>query len=231
MGEVLFPCVVRKVTNPVLVIAPVFADNAWETIVKACQKNKVPDSWAVGDQKLLSINGSDYAIDIIGKNHDAYADGSGLAPLTFQLHDCYGITYRLQATTSNIGGWEGCEFRVKEVPSLIEVLPEVVRAGLRAVAKHTGGGSTNSQGSTTADKLFLLSEAEIFGPGGSEGVQYAYYAEGGSKIKTLNDTAINWWERSPNRYNASSFGVVRETGVHSVNSADDKNGIAFAFCF
>ena len=67
---------------------PVFAKNTWEKIIKACQDNEVPETWVVGSQKAMTINGVDYLIDIIGKNHDTYATG-GKAPLTFQMHDTY----------------------------------------------------------------------------------------------------------------------------------------------
>ena len=70
---------------------PVFANNTWEQIIAACHNNEVPDTWKVADQKPMTIDGSDYLIDIIGKNHDDYADGSGKAPMTFQLHDCYKL--------------------------------------------------------------------------------------------------------------------------------------------
>ena len=65
----------------------VFANNTWKQIIEACHNNAVPDTWNVADQKPMTINGVDYQIDIIGKNHDTYASG-GKAPLTFQLHDC-----------------------------------------------------------------------------------------------------------------------------------------------
>lgn len=68
-----------------------FADNTWEQIISVCQKGIVPLSWKVGDQKAMTIGGTDYLIDIIGINHDDYSDGSGKATFTFQLHDC-GMT-------------------------------------------------------------------------------------------------------------------------------------------
>ena len=75
---------------PALVLDPVFANNDWATIIAACQRKQVPETWAVGDQKEMTI-GQPYMIDIIGKDHDTYADGSGTAPLTLQMHDCYTI--------------------------------------------------------------------------------------------------------------------------------------------
>lgn len=83
---------------------PVFANNTWEQIIEACHNNEVPDTWKVADQKPMTINGVDYQIDIIGKNHDDYSDGSGKAPLTFQLHDCYGEIKNMNSSNTNSGG-------------------------------------------------------------------------------------------------------------------------------
>lgn len=235
MGDVLFPCVVQKVAGP-LILDPIFANNTWVDIVRACRRNKVPDSWAVGAQKAMTINGTEYLVDIIGKYHDDYADGSGKAPLTFQLHDCYGTKYKLNLTESNTGGWASCLFRMANIPDIIAVMPDVVRAGLREVTKTTGIGNTRQTVSATADKLFLLSQIEIFNVNNAttegEGSQYAYYAAGGSTIKTYNGVAADWWERSPYLYTADSFGCVKENGTHGNNGPSGvARCVSFAFCF
>lgn len=66
-----------------------FAGWSWAQIIAACQSKQIPQEWKVHDWKNMTINGAEYRIDIIGMNHDDYADGSGKAPLTLQLHDCY----------------------------------------------------------------------------------------------------------------------------------------------
>ena len=75
-----------------------FANATWAQIIDACHKNKVPATWVVGNSKTMLIDGTEYQIDIIGKNHDDYADGSGKAPLTFQLHDYYGVVYSMNSS-------------------------------------------------------------------------------------------------------------------------------------
>ena len=79
----------RRRGDPPVIFDAIFANNSWEEIIAACQSGNVPDSWSVGDSKAMTINGTNYQIDIIGKNHDTYTAG-GTAPLTFQMHDCYG---------------------------------------------------------------------------------------------------------------------------------------------
>ena len=213
----------------------VFSYNSWETIIAVCQAGAVPDTWAVGDSKTMTIGGAEYQIDIIGKNHDAYADGSGKAPLTLQLHDCYGTSYAMNGTATNEGGWEGCAMRSTHLPAILALMPSEVRSGIREVSKLTSAGSQSSTINTTADKLFLLSEIEIFGSADNsksgEGTQYAYYSAGGSKVKSQNGTAVRWWERSPYSSYNGSFCNVEANGTGGYYLADTAFAAAFAFCF
>lgn len=212
---------------------PVFANNTWEQIIEACHSNAVPDTWKVADQEPMTINGVDYLIDIIGKNHDDYSDGSGKAPLTFQMHDCYGTKYAMNGSTTNITGWTSCAMRQKRLPAIFAYMPIAIQNGIREVNKLTSAGKQSATINTTADKLFLLSEIEIYGSTtysfSGEGTQYDYYKMGGS-IKYLNDIQTNWWARSPANDNAREFCRARAVGTGTIDANND-NGVAFGFCF
>lgn len=214
---------------------PVFANNSWEKIIEACQTGNVPDTWAVGDQKTMTINGTDYVIDIIGKNHDDYADGSGKAPLTFQLHDLWKFQMSMHDSKSNSCGWENSYMRTTRLPNIIKTFPSEIQAAIKEVNKLTSVGGKSSTISTIADKLFLPSEVEIQGRTvysySGEGTQYEYYKNGGSTKKKLNDTATIWFTRSPSNQDTSSFCSVSSSGGISAMYANDAYYISFAFCF
>ena len=163
-----------------------FADNEWSEIIAACQSGNVPASWVVGNYKNMTINGKAYRIDIIGKNHDTYAAG-GTAPLTFQMHDCYTETKQMNSSNTNSGGWTNCAMRSTHLPAIMNLMPAEVKAAIKEVQKKTSAGSQSSSIQTTNDKLFLLSEIEIFGSTtysfAGEGTQYDYYKAGNSKVK------------------------------------------------
>ena len=211
-----------------------FANNSWAAIIAACQSGSVPDSWAVGDSKMMTINGADYQIDIIGKNHDTYTAG-GTAPLTFQLHDCYGTKYAMNSSDTNSGGWTSCAMRSTHLPAILALMPTEVQNGIREVNKLTSAGNQSSTINTTADKLFLLSEIEIFGSSESskagEGSQYAYYSAGNSTVKNFSGSANTWWERSPMYSNSTRFCCVYKFGSANNASASNSTGVAFGFCF
>ena len=234
MGHCLFMRKGEVHTAPVTYKAN-FADNTWEQIIDACHKNQVPETWVVGNQKAMTINGADYVIDIIGKGHDDYADGSGKAPLTFQLHDCYADVNRMNSSNTNSGGWTSCAMRSTHLPAILALMPTEVQNGIREVNKMTSAGSQSATINTTADKLFLLSEIEIFGSDhyskSGEGTQYDYYKAGNSKVKKLNGSAYSWWERSPYGSNSARFCFVISNGGANYDYASGARGVAFGFCF
>lgn len=213
---------------------PVFANNDWETIIATCQSGNVPDSWVVGDSKTMTINGTDYQIDIIGKNHDTYAAG-GTAPLTFQLHDCYATTYAMNDSNWNSGGWKNSAMRTTHLPAILALMPTEVQNGIRDVNKKASAGGKSSTIETVSDKLFLLSEVEILGwtsySAAGEGTQYDYYKAGNSVIKNRSGSAANWWERSPTSNSDGSFCLISHEGAISDYPAGNANGVAFGFCF
>ena len=211
-----------------------FADNDWSAIIAACHSGSVPSTWVVGNSKPMTIGGKSYQVDIIGKNHDTYASG-GKALLTFQLHDCYAGVKHMNSSNTNSGGWTSCAMRQTHLPAILALMPTEVQNGIREVNKPTSAGSQSSAINTTADKLFLLSEIEIFGSvhysKSGEGTQYDYYKAGNSTVKKRNGSADFWWERSPTGSDSMYFCAVNSRGTASYLNASNEYSVAFGFCF
>ena len=211
-----------------------FADNDWSAIIAACHSGSVPSTWVVGNSKTMTINGASYQVDIIGKNHDTYTAG-GKAPLTFQLHDCYADTKAMNSSNTNSGGWTSCAMRSTHLPAILALMPTEIQNGIREVNKLTSAGSQSATIDTTADKLFLLSEVEVFGStsysAAGEGTQYDYYKAGNSKVKNRNGSAASWWERSPYASYSTRFCLVNGNGGANYITASDARCVAFGFCF
>ena len=214
----------------------VFAENTWQEIINTCQANQVPDTWVADGScyKDMEINGKNYRIDIIGKNHDTYASG-GTAPLTFQMHDCYDTGYPMNSSNTNSGGWQNSAMRTTHLPAILNMMPAEVKAAIRDVQKKSSAGNQSSSIQTTNDKLFLLSEIEIFGSTtysfAGEGKQYAYYKAGNSRVKMVNGSANWWWERSPNSGDSNTFCNVFNNGGANRGYPSYSGGVAFGFCF
>lgn len=214
-----------------------FADNSWSDIINACQNGMVPSSWVAGDSKTMTINGTTYNIDIIGKNHDTYTAG-GTAPLTFQLHELYATEYQMHDTMTNADGYDGAAMHTTHLPAIKNLMPAEVKAAIKKVNKKTSVGNASSTIETVPCELFLLSEIEVAGKVVSsfagEGSQYAYYSAGNSEVKLLNGTKNVWWLRSPLQFNDTYFCVIGADG-HGTESLEGQvtvaEGVSFAFCF
>lgn len=223
--------VVGTTNVDMIMIDPVFGNNSWAAIIKACQEKQVPDTWHVGDRCNMTINNKTYAIDIIGKNHDDYADGSGKAPLTFQMHTTYATQYKMNGAEYNNCGWKNCLVRTSNAfPKLKQVMPAEVVAALKAVTKKTTAGGASSSIDTTSDTLFLLSEIEVQGTRthsyAGEGTQYAYYQTAANRKKNRA-----WYLRSPRINSTSCFCRTGWDGEADWSVASEVDGIAAAWCF
>lgn len=223
--------VVGTANVDLVMIDPVFGNNSWAAIIKACQEKQVPNTWNVGDSCNMTINNKTYAIDIIGKDHDDYADGSGKAPLTFQMHTTYATQYKMNNDGSNSGGWAGCLLRGNGgFKAIKSKMPAEVVAALKAVTKKTTAGGASSAIDTTEDTLFLLSEIEVQGTRtfsyAGEGTQYEYYKTAANREK---DRA--WYLRSPRINNTSCFCRTGWSGEAHWSVASEVDGIAAAWCF
>ena len=213
------------------IVNPVFGNNSWSTIIKLCQEKQVPSTWKVGDRCNMTINNKTYAIDIIGKNHDDYADGSGKAPLTFQMHTTYAKQYKMNGAEYNDCGWKNCLVRTSNAfPELKKVMPAEVVAAFKAVTKKTTAGGASSTIRTTEDTLFLLSEIEVQGTRthsyAGEGTQYEYYKTAANRKKNRA-----WYLRSPRINSTSCFCRTGWSGEADWSVASEVDGIAAAWCF
>lgn len=215
-------------------VQPNFADNTWDIIINACHSGNVPDTWVAGDSKAMTIDGTDYQFDIVGKNHDTYTAG-GIAPLTFGLHDCYGTKYPMNSSGTNETGWDGSKMRTETLPAILAKMPENIQNGIRAVNKLTATSGMDSTIKTASDKLFTFSEMEVYGRAtlshSGEGKQYDYYKAGNSKVKKVGSTASRWWLRSPGASYSNNFCGVDTDGSINRGNASYSIGVCFGFCF
>ena len=208
-------------------------DTDWADIDICGRLGMAQQFFKVGDSKTVNIGGTNYEVQIIGFNHDDNVSG-GKAAYSFQLVDCLNQTQQMNTSNTNTGGWNGSAMRGR-MSTYKSQLPAALRNVIKTVKKKSGTGGGSSSGTQqTNDDLFLLSEIEIFGTTtysvAGEGTQYEWYKAGNSRIKKVNGSAINWWERSPYSGYTYSFCRVNSSGNAANSYADDSYGVSFGFC-
>ena len=214
-----------------------------ETSVIYLDNGDIHRKVSIGDQVTLSLNGTNYAFDIIGFNHDTLTDtaayreetATGKAGITFQMHDLFATTYKMNSTNTNSGGWKSSAMHTSTMATMKGYMPAAWQTAIKPVNKVSGTGGGSSSGTeTVSDSCFLLAEIEIFGSTtysvSGEGTQYAYYKAGNSKVKNMSGSASHWYERSPRSGYTQDFCMVSKYGDASASNGTLRPGIAFGFC-
>ena len=214
-----------------------------ETSVIYLDNGDIHRKVSIGDQVTLSLNGTNYAFDIIGFNHDTLTDtaaygeetATGKAGITFQMHDLFASYYPMNSSNTNSGGWKSSAMRTSTMATMKGYMPTEWKTVIKPVNKASGlGGGSSSGTETVSDSCFLLAEIEVIGSTtysvSGEGTQYAYYKAGNSKVKNMSGSASHWYERSPNSGSSQVFCIVYKNGASGAYNITLRPGVAFGFC-
>ena len=173
---------------------------------------------------------------IIGINHDDLADGSGKAGLTFWVTNDVLYKDTMNATKTNVGGWEKSELRDRlNSGDLWSKLPSDFQSKVKAITKMTdnqGGGKIGTP-SATIDKLFLLSTTEIYGNLQSDGTQYEYFASKGTTTSRYSEAETMYYfkTRSVSPSDSTNFHYVDPLGRWNSGNANSASNVLPAWCF
>lgn len=211
---------------------------SWSQMAAISKMGLASTLFHIGDEKNLTVNGVSYTAVIIGFDHDTPVDiatyGRDKAGITWQLKNCLNTTYQMNSSLTNSGGWTSCAMRTSTMATLLSQLASDLKNAIVKVKKLSSAGDQSTAINTTEDSLFLLSEVEIFGSTtyakAGEGSQYEYYQSGNSRVKTVNGSALEWWERSPRESNSIDFCLVGNNGKVNWTGATASQGVSFAFC-
>ena len=194
--------------------------------------------WDIGDEKDITLSdGETITLQIYDFLHDDKPDGTK-APLTIGMKNLMAATQNMNASATNVGGWESSLMRTTTMPVVFDKLPSDLQAIICEVNKKTSAGNLSTDIIISADKIFLFSQIEVDGLMNAvykdEGKKYPLFTSYASRIKKLANgigSANTWWLRSPNKEFVRSFKMVTSTGnTNDYKDARDKYGVAFGFC-
>ena len=171
---------------------------------------------------------------IVGINHDALADGSGKAGLTFEATNNALAVQRINAVSTNAGGWKQSELRGRlNTGDLWSLLPSELQSMVKSVTKMTDNKDGGTP-SATADKVFLLSTTEVYGNLQSDGTQYEYYKSKGVTTSSYSGatSSNNHWTRSVASGYSATFCYVSGGGAWGSDYTATNTSCVFpAWCF
>ena len=222
---------------------PTFAESDWATIAEESEKGNAQKYFAVGDEKTIELTtGEEITLVILGFNHDDLT-GGGKAGITIGMKELLATRYRMNASSTNAGGWDESEMRTTTMQTLLGQLPSDLQAAIKSVNKKATSGGASTTIKTSSDKLFLFSKVEIDGTTSSgyasEGEQYEYWktvkdgtvaADRVKKLSNGGGSANSWWLRSPHVSSSNAFRYIGSTGGVNTYSANYTYGVSFGFC-
>lgn len=165
-------------------------------------------------------------------NQENYGGTHTTAGLTFGAVDCV-TSAKMNSSDTNYGGWGDCLMRTSTMPTLQSGMPDTL-----ALVRVPYVDYDNQNVVLYSDgHLFLPAEKEVFGTRkwsieaeANALTQFAYYKNGGSKIKSNSGRAIEWWLRSVGYNDSHTFCGVSTSGGASIYYASYAIGAAPCFC-
>ena len=145
---------------------PALEELSWTQVNELAQRGMLSTFFPVGSEKTIRLStGEVLTAIIIGFNYDDLSDGSGKAPVTFDIKDC---TENTSSSTITSSGWGMSDLRTT-INSYFDYLPIDLQNVIKIIKKEyvsyskDGNGIWHRYVNTSYDKLFALAQHEIMG--------------------------------------------------------------------
>ena len=249
----IFPEGLDKIPN-------LFSDDDWEVIAKAVRDNNT-SMYNIGDTKIIKFdlnndgNLEEYNLKILNKNvtDECSSENYSQTSCGFVIGFDNVITLMNMNNLhpegvlgANDGGWQESAVRQYLNNNVLNLLPSSLKEVIIDTRVISGYGDNNVDNSNfiTNDKLYLLSNVEVWGTTDGDTVslnetrQLDYY----NKIGVTNNSGLNylikndldsniqnWWLRSAFSERYHTFNVVNNFGRKDVIIANREAGVSPAF--
>lgn len=183
------------------------------------------------DGSMGAYTAQDVQMVLTDPGHYTLANGKPCNFVVLQK-DClkeYGV---MNSSYTNDGGWDGCARRAWCNSEYRNAIPSTLRGIFKQFTTYAANGSGSSF-VASSDYFALFSEKEVFGSttyanssAESKNSQLTWFKTSSNRIKKVNGSAGNWWERSPRSGYSNRFCYVASSGNAGWNSANNSNGLA-----
>ena len=177
-------------------------------------------------------------------DHYRLADGSGFAPVTFEMVGIMNAGHRMNATDTNTGGWADSEMRAFLNGTIFPVLPVWFRQLVRTVQVRSSIGGTKASIATSNDQLFLTSAGEYFQKADvapyrdevdpeAEVQTFSHIVDTPGMIKKTHNgegEALPHWLRSPDGSNSGNFMYIHQFGGIPSSGASSSMRLSWLCC-
>ncbi len=225
--------------------------SAWEELIQSVKAGRYHSDYEVDELIPISIGkfGDMYA-RIVAMDADEINGSQKKAALSFMLSMPLPDRKKMNPERSKedpedgslflpgtgaVDGWMACSLRKYLQEEVLPEFPQIVRENIVPVLKTSRTFTAKSQifDVMTADKLWIPSRREMFGPGLFTELTGPVYSEAfdddESRVMLDKDGDPSWWWlRSANYSNL--FTIVTSDGSNYNYSATSEGGVAVGFC-
>lgn len=231
--------------GPALPPKTTLQNTSWANIAIVAAAGKAAEYWTVGDTKTIALGSSTFGstsitVRIAAFDYDDLADGSGKAPITFDMTGVFATSQQFHNYANNAGGWGSFLIRATLISTLLPKLQTALGNGvIKPVYKYTSAGSQSSTINTTTDSVWIMSEYEVFGTttysvAGEKPTDksacYPWFTDASSRIKKVGTVEHGFWLRSPQKTNNTSVCLVNDYGGLMTSSLGNTGYVAIGFC-
>ena len=209
--------------------------DTWAQVFEAELDGTYRSKYAVGDTKIVDIDGTGVLMKIVAMDTDVLAsDNTQTAPITWIS---VGIleTRAMNATNTASGGWADSAMRTYMRETLFPKIESTVRLNIKEVSKTYRSKTPTDSTLTVSDTVWIPSSREVSGGTSYEesGVDYTIvFNSPASRIKKMGAIGIGatstWWLRSA--YDTTRFRYVDGSGGEGRYNAGGTYGLVLGFC-
>lgn len=225
--------------------------SVWEELVKSIKAGKYHDDYEVTELIPISLGKfGDMHARIVAMDSDQINGSDRKAALSFllsmplpdrkQMNPCWSKEDPEDDSlfvpgTGAVDGWMACSLRKWLQEEVLPEFPQVVRDNIVPVLKTSRTFTAKSQifDVMTADKLWIPSRREMFGPGLFTELTGPVYSEAfdddESRVILDKDGDPSWWWLR-SAFSDSNFTNVTTDGSGNYANAYGEGGVAVGFC-
>ena len=223
---------------------PILKNNSWEQIVNVVESNSIPDTWNIGDEIDLKLNGYYFnetvTLQIWDFNHFDKSDGTGKAGICFGMKNLMKNKQMMNNTSNNKGGWNESRMKNEVLINVFNCIPLELSSYIKEINTYANreGGTYSEQGLLSKDKVFLPGYTECCSEWSHQTQtetgqkKFPVFTDEYSRIKKMNNgSGITewWWTRSPRCNYSDSFCCISNYGRSSGTGASINGGVCFCF--
>lgn len=185
-----------------------------------------------GDTKTITLSTGEELTMQLASINDGTGDAGAYYPKNtadFVSVEVMQNSHRMNATATNVGGWNDSELRAYLNDSVYPTLPSDLKNFIAIKTHMRTEGNESTTLISADDKLWLPTLFECYGEydGAAESAnynkQYSIFDTRIKRIKTKRgeSTACWWWTSSPRVHSTASFCLIDNYGGQGGTSAND----------